>query len=165
MLDHHTGIGGRFSVLSNVGLLPALARGLDVRALRAGARAVVDQVLAAKAAATCPAAVGAAVAFGLLKSHNVRTHVMMPYADQLGMFAHWFVQLWAESLGKDGSGTSPIACLGPLDQHSQLQLFQDGPRDHLMTILRTPTAGKGNVHRCRDGNDRRYRISRRPHRR
>jgi glucose-6-phosphate isomerase len=98
---------------------------------------------AAKAAADVPAAVGAAVAVGLLEAKGVRTHVMMPYADRLGMFAHWFVQLWAESLGKNGKGTSPIACLGPLDQHSQLQLFQDGPRDHLITILRTTTAGQG----------------------
>jgi glucose-6-phosphate isomerase len=143
MLDHHAGIGGRFSVLTNVGLLPALARGVDVAALRAGARGVIDQMRAAKAAADVPAAVGAAVAVGLLEAKGVRTHVMMPYADRLGMFAHWFVQLWAESLGKNGKGTSPIACLGPLDQHSQLQLFQDGPRDHLITILRTTTAGQG----------------------
>jgi glucose-6-phosphate isomerase len=143
MLEHHTGIGGRFSVLTNVGLLPALARGIDVRAIRAGAKAVVDQLLAAKDAADIPAAVGAATAVGLLREHGIKTHVMMPYADQLGRFSHWFVQLWAESLGKNGQGTSPIACLGPLDQHSQLQLFQDGPRDHLITILRTPTAGRG----------------------
>jgi glucose-6-phosphate isomerase len=51
--------------------------------------------------------------------------------------------LWAESLGKQGEGTSPIACLGPLDQHSQLQLFMDGPREHLVTVLRTATTGQG----------------------
>lgn len=143
MLDHHTGIGGRFSVLSNVGLLPALARGLDVRALRKGARGVIEQMLSAKAASEIPAAVGAAVASALLTDYGVSTHVMMPYSDRLSSFSHWFVQLWAESLGKSGKGTSPIACLGPLDQHSQLQLFQDGPRDHLMTIVRTPSAGLG----------------------
>ncbi len=143
MLEHHTGIGGRFSVLSNVGLLPALARGLDVRAIRKGARAVVDQMLSAKSTNDVPAAVGAAVAAALLAEHGVSTHVMMPYTDRLGSFSHWFVQLWAESLGKGGKGTSPIACLGPLDQHSQLQLFQDGPRDHLITIIRTPAAGLG----------------------
>ena len=54
---------------------------------------------------------------------------MMPYADRLGRFADWFVQLWAESLGKGGEGTSPIPALGPVDQHSQLQLFMDGPRE------------------------------------
>ncbi len=143
ILEHHTGIGGRFSVLSNVGLLPALARGLDVAALRAGAAAVVQNLLAAKHPSDVPAAVGAAVAIGLNRAHGIGCQVMMPYSDRLGRFADWFVQLWAESLGKNGNGTSPIACLGPLDQHSQLQLFQDGPRDHLMTILRTPAAGHG----------------------
>lgn len=143
MLDHHTGIGGRFSVLSNVGLLPALARGLDCRALRAGASSVVQQMLSAKDARDVPAALGAAIAVGLDKDRGVKCQVMMPYSDRLGSFAAWFVQLWAESLGKGGEGTSPIACLGPLDQHSQLQLFQDGPRDHLITLLRVATAGIG----------------------
>jgi glucose-6-phosphate isomerase len=69
--------------------------------------------------------------------------VMLPYADRLGKFAEWFVQLWAESLGKDGEGTTPVACLGPVDQHSQLQLFMDGARDHYLTVVRAPTAGKG----------------------
>ena len=59
---------------------------------------------------------------------------MMPYADRLGRFAAWFVQLWAESLGKGGEGTTPIGALGPLDQHSQLQLFMDGPREHYLTV-------------------------------
>ena len=67
---------------------------------------------------------------------------MLPYSDRLSRFAHWFVQLWAESLGKNGQGTTPLACLGPVDQHSQLQLFMDGPREHLITVVRTPTAGK-----------------------
>ncbi len=143
MLDHHTGIGGRFSVLSNVGLLPALARGLDVRAIRAGARAIISEMLAATSPADVPSAAAAAVAVGLREHNNISTHVMMPYCDRLGRFSHWFVQLWAESLGKSGKGTSPIACLGPLDQHSQLQLFMDGAREHLITLLRVPTAGHG----------------------
>lgn len=143
VLDHHTGIGGRYSVLSNVGLLPALARGLDAHAIRAGAAAVVDALLAAKEPRTFAPALGAALAIGLAKEKGVSIHVMMPYADRLQRFSHWFVQLWAESLGKRGEGTSPIACLGPLDQHSQLQLFMDGPRHHLMTVLRLPNRGKG----------------------
>jgi glucose-6-phosphate isomerase len=145
MLDHHTGIGGRFSVLSNVGLLPALARGVDVEAVRAGAGEVVTQLLDAAGPADVPAALGAAVAIGLKAERGIGCQVMLPYADRLGRFADWFVQLWAESLGKGGQGTTPIACLGPLDQHSQLQLFQDGPRDHLITVVRTPSAGRGPV--------------------
>ncbi len=143
ILDHHTGIGGRFSVLSNVGLLPALARGVDVAAVRRGACQVVDDMLGARNPRDVPAAIGAAVVIALARDKGIGCQAMMPYADRLGSFASWFVQLWAESLGKGGNGTTPIACLGPLDQHSQLQLFQDGPRDHLLTILRTPTAGLG----------------------
>lgn len=143
LLDHHTGIGGRYSVLSNVGLLPAMARGLDAKAIRAGAARVVDQLLAGGSADAFAPALGAAVAVGLAKERGLGIHVLMPYADRLQSFARWFVQLWAESLGKNGEGTSPIACLGPLDQHSQLQLFMDGPRDHLVSVMRLPTAGTG----------------------
>lgn len=145
VLDHEPGIGGRFSVLTNVGLLPAIARGLDVRALRRGARTVVDGMLKAKSAAEFVPAVGAATAIGLLRERGVKVSVMMPYADRLGRFSDWYVQLWAESLGKGGAGTTPLACLGPLDQHSQLQLFMDGPKEHLINVVRVPTAGTGPV--------------------
>lgn len=143
LLDHHPGIGGRFSVLTNVGMLAAIARGLDARAVRAGAKTVVDALLAAKQPRGFAPAEGAAVAVALARERGIRTHIMMPYSDRLGQFSHWFAQLWAESLGKDGKGTAPIACLGPVDQHSQLQLFMDGPREHLITLVRTPTAGTG----------------------
>jgi glucose-6-phosphate isomerase len=142
-LDHHTGIGGRFSGLTNVGLLPALARGLDVRALRAGAKAAVDGLLGAAKPSEFAPALGAAAAVGLARERGIRVLVMMPYADRLGKLAEWFVQLWAESLGKDGQGTTPVACLGPVDQHSQLQLFMDGPKEHYITVVRTATAGGG----------------------
>jgi len=143
LLDHHPGIGGRFSALTNVGLIPALARGLDARAVRAGARDVVGALMAAAAPWDFAPAVGAAVTVALARERGIRTHVMMPYSDRLGRFSHWFAQLWAESLGKGGQGTAPIACLGPVDQHSQLQLFMDGPREHLITVVRAPTAGLG----------------------
>ena len=145
VLDHEPGIGGRFSVLTNVGLLPGLARGLDVRALRRGAKAVVDGLIAAKSAADFAPAAGAALAIGLLREKGIKVSVMMPYADRLGRFGNWYVQLWAESLGKGGAGTTPLACLGPLDQHSQLQLFMDGPREHLINVVRAPSAGIGPV--------------------
>lgn len=143
MLEHHTGIGGRFSCLTNVGLMPALARGLDARAIRAGAKSVIDALLAAKSPADFAPAVGAATAVALSKETGIRTLVMMPYADKLSRFAAWFVQLWAESLGKGGEGTTPIGALGPLDQHSQLQLFMDGPHDHYLTIVRVASEGVG----------------------
>ena len=143
MLEHHTGIGGRFSCLTNVGLMPALARGLDARAIRAGAKTVIDALLAAKTPQDFAPAVGAATAVALAKEKGISNLVMMPYADKLGRFSAWFVQLWAESLGKGGEGTTPIGAVGPLDQHSQLQLFMDGPRQHYLTILRVASAGKG----------------------
>ena len=143
MLEHHTGIGGRFSCLTNVGLMPALARGLDARAIRAGAKTVIDALLAAKTPQDFAPAVGAATAVALAKEKGISNLVMMPYADKLGRFSAWFVQLWAESLGKGGEGTTPIGAVGPLDQHSQLQLFMDGPRQHYLTILRIASAGKG----------------------
>jgi glucose-6-phosphate isomerase len=142
MLDHHTGIGGRFSVLTNVGLLPAAVAGLDIAAIRAGAANAVAPVLAKKPAAEVPPAVGAALSIALAeRSKNIT--VLMPYADRLAWLAKWYVQLWAESLGKDGKGTTPLAALGPVDQHSQLQLFIAGPRDKLFTIITVGTKGKG----------------------
>jgi glucose-6-phosphate isomerase len=143
LLDHHTGIGGRFSGLTNVGLLPALARGLDVKALRAGAKGVVDALLANENPADFAPAVGAATAIGLAQERGIKVMVLMPYADRLGKLSEWYVQLWAESLGKDGQGTAPIPCLGPLDQHSQLQLFMDGPKEHCITVIRVPLAATG----------------------
>jgi glucose-6-phosphate isomerase len=143
MLEHHTGVGGRFSCLTNVGLMPAIARGLDARAVRAGAASVVQALLSAKSPADFAPAVGAATAIALNKEKGVRTLVMMPYSDRLGRMAAWFVQLWAESLGKGGEGTTPVAAVGPLDQHSQLQLYMDGPREHYLTVLRVATAGVG----------------------
>ncbi|CAA2142372.1 glucose-6-phosphate isomerase [Hyphomicrobium sp. ghe19] len=143
MLEHHTGIGGRFSCLTNVGLMPAIARGLDPRAIRAGAKGVVDALLASSKPEDFAPAVGAATAIALSKEKGVSTLVMMPYADRLGRLAAWFVQLWAESLGKGGEGTTPLGALGPLDQHSQLQLFMDGPRDHYLTVVRVASQGVG----------------------
>ena len=144
VLDHDPKIGGRFSGLTNVGLLPALARGLDVVALREGAQSVVDALLKANSAAGGFApAVGAAVAIGLAKDRGMRANIMLPYGDRLSRFAAWYVQLWGESLGKDGEGTTPVAALGPVDQHSQLQLYLDGAPQHFITIIRENCAGRG----------------------
>jgi glucose-6-phosphate isomerase len=68
---------------------------------------------------------------------------MLPYADRLSRFAAWYVQLWGESLGKNGEGTTPVAALGPVDQHSQLQLYLDGTPQHLITVIREACAGRG----------------------
>ena len=139
MLDHDPGVGGRFSVLTNVGILPAAVCGLDISAIRAGAGDALAPILAGKSPAEVPSAVGAALSVAV----NKPITVMMAYADKLERFTRWYVQLWAESLGKDGKGTTPVGALGPVDQHSQLQLFNAGPRDKLFTIVTVGAAGKG----------------------
>ncbi len=136
MLDHDPDIGGRFSVFSNVGMVGALSRGLDMHAVRAGAGDVLRALMNAPSPSAFAPALGAAAAVTLAKDKGVRVNVMMPYCDRLAKFAQWYVQLWAESLGKGGHGTTPLAALGPVDQHSQLQLFMDGPHDHFITLVR-----------------------------
>lgn len=135
VLDHDPGLGGRYSVFSAVGMLPALVVGLDARALRAGAAQVLDAAVRATSPADCPSALGAAVAVGLLRHHAVDIGVLMPYADRLASFGFWYRQLWAESLGKEGTGITPIYALGTVDQHSQLQLYLDGPRDKMFSLV------------------------------
>jgi glucose-6-phosphate isomerase len=141
MMDHDPGVGGRFSVLSNVGLLPAAVCGLDIGAIRTGAAEALAPVLGNRPPQDVPAAVGAALAVALAPSKPIA--VLMAYADRLERFTRWYVQLWAESLGKDGKGTTPLAALGPVDQHSQLQLFIDGPRDKFVTVVTIANDGRG----------------------
>jgi glucose-6-phosphate isomerase len=142
-LPHDPGIGGRFSGLTNVGLLPALARGLDVEALRKGAHGVIEGLLTVTTPKDFAPAIGAAVAIGLAKERGVKVSVMLPYSDRLSRFAAWYVQLWGESLGKKGEGTTPVAALGPVDQHSQLQLYLDGAPQHVITVVREACSGTG----------------------
>ncbi|MGI9523492.1 MAG: glucose-6-phosphate isomerase [Hyphomicrobiaceae bacterium] len=144
VLEHPSGIGERFAALTCVGLLPAIARGLDARAILAGAQTVADNLLTSSRAEHVPAAVAAAVAVALREYRGVQVQVMMPYADRLAQFANWYVQLWAESLGKSEKGMTPIVCLGDADQLSHLHQSNDGPNEHYLTLLRVPTAGRGN---------------------
>jgi glucose-6-phosphate isomerase len=142
MLEHDPNIGGRYSGLSNVGLLPAAILGLDIKAIRAGAAMTLAPVLAKRPAAEVPSALGAALNVALADQHKTIA-VLMAYADRLERFTRWYVQLWAESLGKGGKGTTPLGALGPVDQHSQLQLFIAGPRDKLFTVVTVATEGQG----------------------
>jgi glucose-6-phosphate isomerase len=100
--DHDPHVGGRFSVLSNVGLLPALVAGLDAAKIRDGAASVLDATLAAQGPRQSEPAVGAALSVALGRYRGVTQTVLMPYVDRLAYFGLWFRQLWAESLGKDG---------------------------------------------------------------
>jgi glucose-6-phosphate isomerase len=137
-------VGGRFSVLSPVGTLPAALCGMDVEALCTGAMVMRDATMGAELASN------ASALFAMLqwRAHTHAgqgQHVMMPYSDALRDLAPWFVQLWAESLGKrdaDGLnvGPTPIASVGATDQHSQVQLFMEGPADKTVTFLRLESA-------------------------
>ncbi len=133
------GVGGRFSVLSPVGLFPAAMVGMDVRGLLAGARAM-DEACRSPDFETNFAAQGAAVQIGLYRTGKPIS-VMMPYAAALRDVADWYRQLWAESLGKvrksddEHVGPTPVKALGVTDQHSQVQLYREGPADKVFTIL------------------------------
>ena len=142
VLDHPVGVGGRYSALTVVGILPALLMGLDVTALRQGANRVLVHALE-NSADVVPAALGAALHHALASDGRLNQTVLWAYADKLSTLGAWWRQLWAESLGKDGRGSTPVAALGPVDQHSQLQLFRDGPGTSLFTILATETTGHG----------------------
>ena len=145
ILDHDPGVGGRFSVLSAVGMLPAAIAGLDPASIRTAAAAVLERTLDTTSSDPNPAAIGAAIAMGLAHYRGTNMSVLMPYGDALDPFAAWYCQLWAESLGKDGQGTTPVRALGPADQHSQLQLYLDGPRDKMFTIIGAAVEGTGSV--------------------
>jgi glucose-6-phosphate isomerase len=142
VLDHPKDVGGRYSVLTMCGALPAILMGIDIKALRAGAQDYLDYALS-DAQPEC--AKGAALHSALGKAGRLDQTVLWAYADRLDTFHAWWRQLWAESLGKGGKGSTPVGALGPVDQHSQLQLFRDGPGKSLYTILSTDTKGAGFV--------------------
>lgn len=133
-------VGGRFSELTPVGLLPAAVCGHDIRAMLEGA-AYMDELCMRET--ENPAALYALLhVLGMKKGLNLS--VMLPYADSLKFMSDWYAQLWAESLGKrygnDGSevfaGQTPVKSLGVTDQHSQIQLYTEGPFDKIVTFLK-----------------------------
>ena len=133
LLPHSDGIGGRFAVLTNVGLLPALLMGVDPISVRQGASEALSSFMEAPVA-EIPSAIGAAMQIAHA-GNNRNISVLMPYTDRLERLGFWYRQLWAESLGKDGQGTCPVNALGPVDQHSQVQLYLGGPDDKLYNLI------------------------------
>src|SRR4029079_16009534 len=121
------------------GMLPAMIAGIDVKAIRIGARHCLSATLAAKKTEESQPLQGALAHLALARGGITQT-VLMPYIDRLNTFTLWFRQLWAASLGKrsrddKGQGITPIQALGTVDQHSQLQLYLDGPRVKIFTII------------------------------
>ena len=138
-LDIPPNVGGRFSVLSPVGILPAALVGIDTAGLLSGAGAMAERCLQ-PALAGNPAGVFATLQFMADTRAGKPIHVLMPYNDALRDMAAWFVQLWAESLGKANAGgahvgPTPLGALGATDQHSQVQLFMEGPADKTITFI------------------------------
>jgi glucose-6-phosphate isomerase len=142
VFDLAPGVGGRFSVLSPVGLLPAALTGMDVPGLLAGARDMAQWIRGA-AGWDNPACAFAGVQYLNDVEFGRRISVMMPYSAHLRDVADWYRQLWAESLGKSvdrqgrtvNVGPTPVKGLGVTDQHSQLQLYAEGPDDKLITFV------------------------------
>jgi len=136
------GVDGRQTVLSAVGLIPAALAGVDIHALLAGARAMRERASSADVREN-PAYLLAALAVISDQAHDKAMLVTMPYADSLFGISDWFRQLWAESLGKKLStdnevvyaGQTPIKALGAIDQHSQIQLYTEGPNDKLIQLI------------------------------
>lgn len=129
-------VGGRFSALSAVGLLPAAAAGVDVGELLAGA-AAMEARCRSEDPLRNPALLYATALHLLDRRRGRHVHVLMPYADALRDTGDWFVQLWAESLGKRPEvGPTPFRAVGATDQHSSLQLMMEGPHDKVVTLVR-----------------------------
>lgn len=135
------GVGGRFSEMCPVGLLPAAVLGIDIKEMLSGA-AYMDELCSKPDIENNPALACAVLQYITMKQGK-NINVLMPYSDNLKLMADWYCQLWAESLGKavdyDGkivnAGTTPVKSLGVTDQHSQVQLYIEGPFDKVITFI------------------------------
>ncbi len=141
-LEIPSNVGGRFSVLTAVGFLPLLFCGIDCDALLSGANALKKDILTTNIASNNSIQLASYLAY-LLKEKNVYETVLMPYSSKLKDFSAWFVQLWAESTGKQFNlkrekvnvGFTPVASYGATDQHSQMQLFMEGPYNKCILFI------------------------------
>ena len=136
LLEHSKDIGGRYSVFSNVGMVPAIIAGLDVRKIHEGAQKVINQE-------NISDSLKFAQIFKFHKSKSYSSNVLMTYSDGLNYFGKWYLQLWAESIGKNNRGITPLHAMGTTDQHSQLQLYLDGPKDKFFTFIKSNYKNKG----------------------
>ncbi len=135
-------VGGRFSVLSPVGFFSAAMCGIDIDELLAGAAHMKNRVETDEWMQN-PAMLLAAIKYIAFTAKSKPMHVMLPYSNHLYSLADWYRQLWAESLGKEHdlagaevfTGPTPIKALGATDQHSQIQLYREGPNDKLIIFL------------------------------
>jgi len=136
LLEHDKDIGGRYSIFSNVGMVPSIIGGLDVKEVHKGAREVIDNENNYNFKQI-------GQLFKFQTQPKFMTNVIMTYSDALYNFGKWYLQLWAESIGKNKKGITAIHSIGTTDQHSQLQLYLDGPEDKYFTFITTDHSGKG----------------------
>lgn len=128
------GVGGRYSVLSAVGLLLAEAVGIDAADLLRGARDIHARCMHEDFRQNPAYLIASGISLMQAKRGRTMT-VLVPYADRLKSFSEWFCQLWGESLGKEGKGLTPYPSTGTTDQHSQLQLWMEGPQDKVVVFI------------------------------
>lgn len=128
-------VGGRFSVLTPVGLFPASALGIDIDELLEGAKKMDLICSVEEYVEHNPAYLLAMIHYLANMRRGKNIAVMMPYSERLSSFVDWWRQLWAESLGKDGLGQTPVKAIGTIDQHSQIQLYREGPKDKIITFI------------------------------
>ncbi|MBF0104445.1 MAG: glucose-6-phosphate isomerase [Deltaproteobacteria bacterium] len=156
------GVGGRFSVFSPVGLFPLAACGVDITALLDGVEHM-EQLCLNDRLAQNPAGLVAVTCHQWLKRHGVSEIVMMPYSERLHFFSDWFAQLWGESLGKmftlkgekKFTGSTPVKSVGVTDQHSQLQLYLEGPRNKVVVFVEVEnTDYEGHLGESNSGDER-----------
>ena len=131
VINHEKDIGGRYSVFSSVGMVPSIIAGLDVKKIHLGAIKQIEKYRQDNH-------LKISQLFRYQNFKNKFTNsILMTYSDALYYFAKWYLQLWAESLGKENKGITPIHAVGTTDQHSQLQLYLDGPKDKFFTFITT----------------------------
>ncbi len=136
LLEHKKDIGGRYSIFSNVGMIPAILAGLDVKKIHLGALKAIEKN-------NFLDAFKFAQIFKFSTRDNYLSNVMMTYSDGLTYFGKWYLQLWAESIGKKNRGITALHAIGTTDQHSQLQLYLDGPKDKFFTFIKSNYYKKG----------------------
>jgi glucose-6-phosphate isomerase len=136
LLEHKKDIGGRYSIFSNVGMIPAILAGLDVKKIHAGALKTIQDKNYINP-------LKFAQIFKFCSSNNYLSNVLMTYSDGLNYFGKWYMQLWAESIGKRNRGVTALHAIGTTDQHSQLQLYLDGPKDKFFTFIKSNYKNKG----------------------
>ena len=136
-LEHEKNIGGRYSIFTSVGMVPAIIAGLDVKKIHAGA------LFEFKKNSQNNYLKIAQFFYHQIEKGELKNSVIMTYSDSLFYFGKWYLQLWAESLGKESKGITAIHAVGTTDQHSQLQLYLDGPRDKFFTFITTKHSNLG----------------------